>query len=100
LGFVSRVVQGVVTGIGFVGAGVIFHRAAGRRVAGLTTAAAIWYSAALGVACGLGQSAVAVGGLAVALFILIAGGPVERYFERLLVKQPPPGKSPDDTSAG
>jgi putative Mg2+ transporter-C (MgtC) family protein len=80
---VSRVIQGVLTGIGFVGAGVIFRRETGKRVAGLTTAAAIWYAAALGVACGLGQYLLAVSGLVLALVILVVGGPVERYFERL-----------------
>jgi putative Mg2+ transporter-C (MgtC) family protein len=80
---VSRVIQGILTGIGFVGAGVIFRRETGKPVAGLTTAAAIWYAAALGVACGLGNYRIALAGLVIALLILIVGGPVERYFERL-----------------
>jgi putative Mg2+ transporter-C (MgtC) family protein len=84
---VSRVIQGVLTGIGFVGAGVIFRRETGKPVAGLTTAAAIWYAAALGVACGLGNYPLAIAGLALALLILIAGGPVERYFERLAARR-------------
>ncbi|NEP16007.1 MAG: MgtC/SapB family protein [Leptolyngbya sp. SIO4C1] len=48
----SRVVQGVITGVGFIGAGTIFHS---DRVHGLTSAAAVWVSAALGItaACGL-----------------------------------------------
>jgi putative Mg2+ transporter-C (MgtC) family protein len=95
-GAVSRVIQGVLTGIGFVGAGVIFHRDTGKQVANLTTAAAIWFTAALGVACGLGQYALAVAGLLLALLILMVGRPVERYFERLLARDnatkplPPP----------
>jgi putative Mg2+ transporter-C (MgtC) family protein len=80
---VSRVIQGILTGIGFVGAGVIFRRESGKPVAGLTTAAAIWYAAALGIASGLGNYRLALAGLALALLILIVGGPLERYFERL-----------------
>src|SRR5215217_6507356 len=49
----SRVMQGVITGIGFLGAGVIIQRRQG-RVEGLTTAAMVWASAALGLACGAG----------------------------------------------
>jgi putative Mg2+ transporter-C (MgtC) family protein len=48
----SRVVQGVITGIGFLGAGVIIHERGGVR--GLTTAASIWIAGALGAACGAG----------------------------------------------
>src|SRR5262245_10908865 len=47
----SRVLQGILTGIGFLGAGVILHRTDPVRVAGLTTAAAVWITAGLGVAC-------------------------------------------------
>ena len=49
---ISRVVQGVITGVGFIGAGVILHRPTGKCVHGLTTAAAIWVTAAMGVLCG------------------------------------------------
>ena len=48
----SRVIQGIVTGIGFLGAGVIIHE--GRSVSGLSTAASIWAAAAIGVLIGLG----------------------------------------------
>ena len=50
---VSRVIQGVLTGIGFLGAGVILHQPTSSRVTGLTTAAAVWLTAGLGLACGL-----------------------------------------------
>ncbi|HEY9736854.1 MAG TPA: MgtC/SapB family protein [Trichocoleus sp.] len=56
-GELSRVVQGIVTGVGFIGAGVIFHRQHRNGVAearGLTTAAGIWVVASLGVASGCG----------------------------------------------
>lgn len=48
----SRVIQGIVTGIGFLGAGVIIHE--GRTVSGLSTAASIWSAAAIGILIGLG----------------------------------------------
>lgn len=48
----SRIAAGVVTGIGFLGAGAIIHRT--RVVEGMTTAASIWVTAAIGLACGAG----------------------------------------------
>jgi putative Mg2+ transporter-C (MgtC) family protein len=49
----SRVTQGIITGIGFLGAGAIFRTSA--HVSGLTTAATIWMAAAIGITVGLGQ---------------------------------------------
>lgn len=69
----SRVIQGVLTGIGFLGAGVIFRDNSARRVEGLTTAASIWVSAALGLACGAGLWRLALLGLVLALVILHFG---------------------------
>jgi len=83
---VSRIVQGVVTGIGFLGAGVILHPAASARISGLTTAASIWLTAGLGLGCGLGLYRLAACGLVMALVILVIGGPIERLIERT-VKQ-------------
>jgi putative Mg2+ transporter-C (MgtC) family protein len=51
----SRVVQGLATGIGFLGAGAILKLESSREIKGLTTAAGIWMTAALGVAIGLGH---------------------------------------------
>lgn len=84
---VSRVIQGVLTGIGFLGAGVILHQPTSSRVSGLTTAAAVWLAAGLGFACGLGQFPLALAGLAIALLILIIGKPVERLFERAFLRK-------------
>src|SRR5215510_3493509 len=50
----GRVLQGIVAGVGFIGAGVILHRQDARGVEGLTTAAAIWIAATIGVAAGAG----------------------------------------------
>jgi putative Mg2+ transporter-C (MgtC) family protein len=51
----SRVIQGVATGIGFIGAGTILKRSDAHEVQGLTTAANIWLTAAAGAAVGAGQ---------------------------------------------
>lgn len=51
----SRVIQGIVTGIGFLGAGVIMKIHESRQIRGLTTAAGVWMTAAASVAIGLGQ---------------------------------------------
>jgi putative Mg2+ transporter-C (MgtC) family protein len=56
---VSRVAAGVVAGIGFIGAGVIFRGMRGEHVVGLTTAASIWIAAAIGIAAGVGMYLVA-----------------------------------------
>ncbi len=95
---VSCVIQGVLTGIGFLGAGVILHQPTSSRVTGLTTAAAVWLTAGLGLACGLGQFPLAVAGLAVALVILIVGRPIELYLEKLFPAkhEKPRGDQGDD----
>ena len=49
----SRVIQGIVTGVGFLGAGTIIHGPTEQSVRGLTTAASVWLAAAIGIACGL-----------------------------------------------
>lgn len=90
-GAVGRVIQGVLTGIGFVGAGVIFHGERGRGVANLTTAAAIWFTAVLGIGCGLGQYLLVTVGLVTSLAILVVGRPIERLAEHLVAGKPPPG---------
>jgi putative Mg2+ transporter-C (MgtC) family protein len=66
---VSRAIQGIVGGIGFLGAGVILHQGPESRIRNLTTAATIWMSAALGIACGLG--AWRTGGVAAVLALVV-----------------------------
>jgi putative Mg2+ transporter-C (MgtC) family protein len=56
----SRVIQGIVTGLGFLGAGAIIKITAQREIHGLTTAAGIWMTAGAGVAIGLGQIGLAL----------------------------------------
>ena len=77
-GDATRAVQGVVTGIGFLGAGVIVKDSSSSRIHGLTTAATIWLTAALGMTCGLGHWALALVATGLGLAVLIFGGPVER----------------------
>jgi putative Mg2+ transporter-C (MgtC) family protein len=81
----SRVIQGILTGIGFLGAGVIVRGGAhGFRVHGLTSAACTWLAACVGVACGAGQWRIVSVGLAIAFVLLIAGRPIERWLHRKL----------------
>ena len=54
-GDVSRVMQGIVTGIGFLGAGVIIRSEKGKHVHNLTTAACVWLTACVGMAAGVGE---------------------------------------------
>ena len=69
----GRILQGVTAGIGFIGAGVIMRRPDNRGVEGLTTAAAIWVVAAVGVAVGAGLWRTSMMGLGLTLAVLIAG---------------------------
>lgn len=66
----SRVIQGVVTGIGFLGAGAIIKHRSEEDVQGLTTAAGVWMTAAIGVACGLGRESTAIFSTVLALIVL------------------------------
>ena len=66
----SRVLQGIIQGIGFLGAGAIIVRASQQKIQGLTTAANIWATAAIGIVAGLGLEATAVLSTAIVLIIL------------------------------
>lgn len=90
----TRVIQGVATGIGFLGAGTILKLGDEMRVKGLTTASSIWLAAALGTCAGLGNYALAVAALCVAFFVLA----VLRPLERSLLKRSSNHGSPDDDS--
>jgi putative Mg2+ transporter-C (MgtC) family protein len=74
----SRVIQGAFAGIGFLGAGVIIHHTKDANVEGLTTAATIWTSAAIGAACGLGDWPAALIAALIVIFLLAVGGAIER----------------------
>jgi putative Mg2+ transporter-C (MgtC) family protein len=77
---VQGIIQGVMAGISFIGAGVILRNPEARSVEGLTTASTVWVSAALGIACGLGAWRTVVIAIPVTLALLFASG----WFERLL----------------
>ena len=66
----GRVVQGIVTGVGFLGAGAIIKHRSSETVHGLTTAAGVWMTAAIGVACGFGREMTAVISTVLALVVL------------------------------
>lgn len=66
----SRVLQGVTAGIGFLGAGAILKLKDENDIKGLTTAASVWLTAAIGVAAGIGREATAVLSTVFALVIL------------------------------
>ncbi|HEX3186432.1 MAG TPA: MgtC/SapB family protein [Pyrinomonadaceae bacterium] len=66
----SRVIQGIVTGIGFIGAGSILKLDQERHIQGLTTAAGLWMTAAIGVACGLGTIGLALIATVMTLIVL------------------------------
>ena len=68
---ISRVAAGVVVGVGFIGAGVIFRGRQEEEVAGLTTAATIWVAAAIGLAAGAGMYLISVIAATVILIILL-----------------------------
>jgi putative Mg2+ transporter-C (MgtC) family protein len=76
----SRIAAGVVTGIGFIGAGAIFQ--SGGNVMGLTTAASIWVAAAIGVAAGAGLYEIATFSTLLSLIVIQLLQVVERKFVR------------------
>lgn len=89
----SRIVQGVVSGIGFVGGGVILRGrgASPADVQGLTTAASIWVVAAVGIAAGVGLWRTAAVTVAIVVALLAIGGPIGRIFNGRPAQPPAPG---------
>ena len=81
-GDVSRVMQGIVTGIGFLGAGVIIRSENGKHVHNLTTAACVWLTACVGMACGVGEWRLLLVAAAMVAIILIFGGTFENWVHR------------------
>jgi putative Mg2+ transporter-C (MgtC) family protein len=78
----SRVIQGLVTGIGFLGAGAILKLQDKREIEGLTTAAGIWMTAAIGLAAGLGRFGLALISVIFAWFVLAVVKGIERWLNR------------------
>jgi putative Mg2+ transporter-C (MgtC) family protein len=94
----SRVMQGVAEGVGFIGGGVILKLTKKQEVRGLTTAAGLWTTAALGLAAGLGRYLLVFIGVTLAWFVLSV---VRRWEEAEGEKKPsgpsgpPPGPAPE-----
>jgi putative Mg2+ transporter-C (MgtC) family protein len=76
---ITRVVQGITAGIGFLGAGTIFKLTDRMEVKGLTSAASIWITAAIGMAVGAGMMGPAVVAVVLSLIILFCLHTVERW---------------------
>ena len=87
---ISRVLQGIVAGIGFLGAGAIVKGKPGESIEGLTTAASIWMTAAIGVTVGMGRASTAIISGILALVILAV---MDHAF---LWLHPPGGASPPE----
>ena len=85
---VSRVVQGIMTGLGFLGAGAILRGRDQMQVQGLTTAATVWIAAGLGVTAGLGAWFITITGTLVTLFLLTYGTRLERRLIRIFGNKP------------
>jgi uncharacterized membrane protein YhiD involved in acid resistance len=87
VGSLSRVVQGLVSGIGFLGAAAVLKVSSEGRIHGLTTAASIWATAAAGMSAGLGRASTAVVAALLVLRVLRDVGPRKR---RQPTRAPPP----------
>lgn len=79
---ISRVIQGIITGIGFIGAGSILKVGEEHHVRGLTTAASVWIAAAIGVSVGVGAVGIAALLTVLAWIILALVGAVEARVEK------------------
>jgi putative Mg2+ transporter-C (MgtC) family protein len=79
---ISRVIQGIVTGIGFIGGGAILKLQEKRAIEGLTTAAGIWITAAVGIAAGLGRWGLAVASTVLTWVTLSLIGKIEVWMNQ------------------
>ena len=79
---VQGIIQGVMAGVSFIGAGMILRNVASRSVEGLTTAATVWVSAALGIACGLGAWRTTAIAVPVTLILLFASVWIDKRGDR------------------
>jgi putative Mg2+ transporter-C (MgtC) family protein len=82
----AKIVQGIATGIGFLGGGAILKLTSEQEIHGLTTAAGIWMTAAAAAAAGLGQIAVALIGTCFGLLVLIVFHRLEKELGHLARK--------------
>ena len=95
----SRVMQGILTGIGFLGAGVIVRADPQHfRVRGLTSAACTWLAACVGIACGAGQWRIVTVALVITFTLLIVGRRLERWLHLTLGGEDEPAR-PSEAAA-
>ena len=80
---VVQALQGVVSGVGFLGAGLIVHAGQNNTVHGLTTAASLWFVASIGAILGFGSWFVSFTATLLGLLVLLFGGTLEKRLERL-----------------
>jgi putative Mg2+ transporter-C (MgtC) family protein len=92
----SRVVHGLLTGIGFIGAGTIFQTRRGDTVLGVTTAASLFAVTVLGIAVGLGFYVLAAAGALIIFVVLRVLAPLERSLSKGPRADRPHGDSDDD----
>ena len=81
-GVASRVLQGLIAGVGFIGGGVILRREESREVHGLSTAASVWIVSAIGVAAGCGLWRTSTAAVVLSLLILGLSDPLDRFLGR------------------
>lgn len=96
----SRVIQGLLAGVGFLGAGAVLKMSQEGEVRGLTTAAGIWTTAAIGVAVGLGREMTAIVSTVFALVILALVFRLEaraKNSDKGRIIQPGPPSPPPDS---
>lgn len=79
---VTRVVQGVAAGVGFLGAGAILRMNGDTKVKGLTTAGSIWVAAAMGTSAGLGEYALAASATIASVVVLVILRPLSRQLDK------------------
>jgi putative Mg2+ transporter-C (MgtC) family protein len=92
---VTRVIQGVAAGVGFLGAGTILKLTDKLEVKGLTTAGSIWLAAALGVTIGMKLYTLAIAATLCCLVVLAVLRPLERGWDRIMGVQKEEKTAPD-----
>lgn len=91
----GRVIQGVLSGVGFIGAGALLRGGGDQQVHGLATAASIWVAAAMGSAAALALWPLIGGGVALGLLVLLVGAPLERRIRDRARQTPAEGDRQD-----
>ena len=78
----SRVIQGILTGVGFIGAGSILKLSQEQEIKGLTTAAGVWMTATIGIACGLGAIGISLIATFMTMIVLVVVKAIEQRAAR------------------